>query len=213
MDELGMLLNQSPGFFTIGYTNFLKIFGTSTQSIPFYETKPTGIAFAVPNIYNGIFREKSARITFLRKVLETNFPLLDPRSKADQIAQPGLSGRLTKDELESLMEELKNVPLHPFRAPIRYAFPSDAKIHRQWFKNFANAVGIPDTTLDVPLTAVGLQSRQHEFDVSFANVGMSDTDPISGATFLFSPTASNLDLPDGRILKILNYLEDGIGQA
>ena len=46
--------------------------------------------------------------------------------------------------------------------------------------------------------------EQSEYDLMISSIGMSDTDPISGATFLFSPSGVNLDAKDGNLLKILN---------
>ncbi|NUM58518.1 MAG: hypothetical protein HUU56_07795 [Bdellovibrionaceae bacterium] len=46
--------------------------------------------------------------------------------------------------------------------------------------------------------------EQSEYDLMISSIGMSDTDTISGATFLFSPSVANLDNKDGNLLKILN---------
>lgn len=190
------------------YWELMKVFFTPDPGLTYYETRPNGVNFLIPNIGRKRFASEKARRTFLKRVLNTKLPLLNPQNRANQIPQPGLVGRLPEGELKSTLDTVNLTPDEQFDAPIVWATPDQSKANGAWVKDVANAIGLPSTFKTGPYLKVEKDWRKSDYDLMISSIGMSDTDPISAASFLFSPTATNCDFEDGRILKLLNSAKD-----
>jgi ABC-type oligopeptide transport system substrate-binding subunit len=208
LEDLDRLLKASPSFSTMRYWDEVKLFTTKDPGLTYYQTRPNGIGFLVPNPKSKVLQSPEARVTLLRRALKANFNLLVPANRAKQIPQPGLSGRLGEAEYAELMEEIAKVPEHKFTEPITWVQPAGVGENLEWNESLAKEIGLPYRMKKGTGSPMDPQWLKGDYDLMVGSIGMSDTDPISGATFLFSPTAANLDLPDGRILKLLNSAKD-----
>lgn len=206
--EFKQYFDREPTFTTMRYWELLKVFFTPDPGLTFYETRPNGVNFLIPNIGRKRFASEQARVAFLKRVLKARIPLLKPENRANQIPQPGLVGRLPELELKSVLDHLGQSPDTQFDEPIVWAIPDQLKANGSWVKEVANAIGLPVIFKNGPYLKVEQDWRKSEFDIMISSIGMSDTDPVSAASFLFSPTANYCDYEDGRILKLLNSAKD-----
>lgn len=202
--QLKALIEREPSFTTVRYWDFLKLFSTKDPGLFFYETRPNGVAFVLPNLQSDVLKEKRARLTLLKRVLRKKPELIQEKMRANQIAQPGLSGRLMDEDLKPVLESIESEPDFDFRRTLVWAAPQDAEFNKAWIEKIATAMGVPYEVRTGPTYPTDPQWTTSSFDLIIGSIGMSDTDPISGATFLFSPSGIHADLPDGVILKRLN---------
>ncbi len=208
LTELETILKKEPTFTTIRFWELLKIFDKTSSTLNYYETRPNGVNFLIPNLKSKVFNSKNARITLFNRLNKAKLDILIKNNRADQIPQPGLSGRLPVDEFDQLINQLGSTPDVTFSEPIKWLLPIGPEVNSNWLKNLAQSIAIPYTFVEGGGLSISKHLHDNAHDIAITSIGMSDTDPISGASFLFSPTALGQDLPDGRILKILNSAKE-----
>jgi ABC-type transport system substrate-binding protein len=217
LSDLQRLLERSPGFVTMRFWPRNPLFrdgGTAdAASLPYFETKPNGVAFILPNRHGKLFADARARQALLKAAFNADLALARPGLRARQIAQPGLSGRLSADEERAGQDKIAAYPGYEFKSPIRWAIPQGAYEDGAWARNVVRNLGLPSSTEDRTIYPSAKEWQAGEYDATFLGVGMSDTDPISGATFLFAPTGADADLPDHSILAGLNQAKDNVDRA
>lgn len=206
IEELESILNESPSYLTVRYWEMFKIFTKdSSVKLDFYETRPNGITFLILNSESGVFNYKQARITLLKRILNSKIELLNDNLRAFQIAQPGLSGKLSQSELTLLINKINSEVDYIFNKPIRWLIPNGPGENSEWVNSIAINSELPFEKIEGKYSdAANSNWKKGNFDIAVLSVGMSDTDPVSGASFLFSPAALGQDLEDGKILKLLN---------
>ncbi len=205
MTALAALMAKEPSYTTVRYWDMLKIFDTQETSIQFYETKPNGIAYIEANPQTGRLDSRKKRRTILKRLFSTKIPLNSPSLRAFQIAQPGLSGKMNENEISEFKKQLNSETESSIQFPLRWHIQNGPSDNPEWVKEIARATA--DAVEFVESSEPdrhGPEKERKNFDLGIFSVGMSDTDPISGATFLFSPDGCGIDLPDGKILSILN---------
>ena len=202
--ELDQMIEKYNGILTIRYSNEFKLYKTQEVGTPFYQTKYNGVSYIQLNQL-GLFSDRNKRRTFLRKVMGLNLDLLDKNARADQIPQPGLSGRISRDEVEKLMADLnKDEFSSDDMGLVKISVPANTYQDEDFYNKIIKDTGFKTEIIRGTIYPMEDEWNRVACDAVFLTVGMSDTDPISAATFLFSEKADNADLPDKRIIKILN---------
>lgn len=191
---------------TLRYWDLMKLVEElPVSNIPYYQTRPNGISFLAVNLRNGPLTKVAIRKQLLKNMFDSNINLIDPTMRAFQIAQPGLSGKMDSEEQARVQKSILSVPSQNDLPSLRWLIPNGPGENSAWVEGLANASKFPLTLVyDTYAAATDKSQRLDRFDVALLSVGMSDTDPISGASFLFSPKALGQDFADGRILRILN---------
>ncbi len=204
MDDFKALMMNEPSYSTLRYWDMIKFYEKAHSKPSFYETRPNGISFIVANPKSPNLNRK-----IRRKILKTLFsievPLNSPTLRAYQIAQPGLSGKMSELEIKDFKNELADGENDMIKTPLKWHLQNDLGDNANWIKTVAKLLTPnPEFIETKDPGRHGPQKGKMNFDLGIFSVGMSDTDPISGATFLFSPMGMGVDLPNGEILKILN---------
>ena len=203
--DLESIFSSEPAFMTVRHWPFTKLFHSPVGGqLEFYETRTNGIGFVALNQNSPIFNTLEMRRTVFWNHLNSNFNT-GGALRAFQIPQPGMIGYADEKSLpfHSFSQSLTPQQKEGFR--IRFAIPNGDYVASAWLKALGNTLfpGYVDF-VDGPTIAAGEKWDTGEIDAVFCGVGMSDTDPISGASFLFSKHGANLDLPSGDVLSILN---------
>lgn len=203
-DDLQSLLGSEPSFTTLRYWDYAAVFDDAPPHGNFYQTRPNGVAMLLPNLsVKSVFHDRAARQAFLAKLCKAQINLLNAGLRADQLAQPGLIGRLDEQSLGKIRLSLDAAEFK-FTRPVRISVPKKPSVNSAWLESVMSGVGIAYEIVDGPDNPWAPSWKNGEFDLLFGGVGMSDTDPISGATFIFSPEGAGQDVLDGRILSLLN---------
>ncbi len=203
MDDFEALFKNGTSYTTVRYWNRNPIF-SRPSSVAFYETKPNGVSYILPNQNSEIFSHKSARVELLKRVLSADIELLKPELRAKQIAQPGLSGRLSIEDEKDLLSSISNSPGYKFPRELRWAIPAGAHENHPWLESVIASTGLQSKSTEKTVYPWHDDWKAGKFDATFFGVGMSDTDPISSSSFLFTPKGGDADLPNGEILNLLN---------
>lgn len=198
------ILSQRPSYCTLRYSNVLKLFSTPDAGLKYYQTKPNGVGFIEFNRRSPLFADKRARQTILRKIFASQFPLLLSELRAYQIPQPGLTGRISIEEENREREQIQGFQESHFNRPIKWSIPGKPEENSAWHEKLVHSLGVPVEFVRGTVFAMDKRWKNGDVDATFLAIGMSDTDPISSASFLFSPSGSDADLEDGRLMKILN---------
>lgn len=204
LEKLNTLLRESPGIFTLTDSEIHRLIHTRNPGIKFVNSKYNGIFFLMFNLNSPIFRSEKARKYIAKRILETEIPLSNPDSRAFQIPQPGLTGRLEHEQLDEVLTGLRQASDYEFDRPLTWRVSNKSLYRREWVENLARAIGIPSSFVEGSLYDKSGDWASGKIDMQLQFLGMSETDPISSASFLFSPSGAGLDLSDGQILKMLN---------
>lgn len=210
ISELNTALNQEPSFTTVRYSNLYKIFDSDLGSPKFYETRPNSLIFLSFNPYSKSPLSKEQRLTITKKIFTSNLDAITSCTRAYQVALPGMSGKMEESELSETKLKITSMDDAKFKKPIKWLIPSGKGENGPWVREIAKKIALPSTYENGPIFPVDSRWKKGEFDVMISGVGMSDTDPISGATFLFAKAGNNLDTPDGKVLSKLNSAKQTI---
>jgi ABC-type transport system substrate-binding protein len=207
--EFEELFLIKPSYTTIRYWDLQKIFydvAFHKQDVLHYETKINGVSFIIPNLHSAEFKNKDARLQLAKNILNSKLLLLDEGKRAYQIAQPGLVGRMSEDELKISLDKIKLNPQYNFIKPLKWLIPVEQGENTDWFLDVAEKSNIKFERIDGKYFDVFNKKMRNnsEYDVALTSIGMADNDPISGATFLFSKNGLGQDFHDQKILNILN---------
>jgi hypothetical protein len=202
--ELKKYMEKEPSFTTIKHSETSAISWTNLDGISFYKTKPNSTVFLIPNINRDRFKTVESRVSFLKHLLRKKIPLLDGNSRAHQMLEPGFPGRMLDSEMDEVLLKIDSSPDVKVNDTTVWALPTEVTASRSWIQELAKSIELPHKFIEGPYQVYSDLWSKGQHDVLVAIVGLSDTDPISGATFLFAPTAGGLDFPDGRILNLLN---------
>ncbi len=133
-----------------------------------------------------------------------------PVKRAYQIALPGMTGRMSEKEEASFRTNITSED-HLREKQLTCALPTRGDLDTEWHRNYLQSLGVNCTFYTQKhITPHDPAWKNGEIDLLFSFVGMSDADPISSATFLFSPEGSDADLPSQDVLKILNTAKGSI---
>ena|GEM_PF-4535408 len=198
------ILSRGPSYCTLRYSNVLKMFSTADSNLKYYQTKPNGVGYIELNRRSSVFSNKAARQTILKKAFSSGFSLLLPELRAFQIPQPGLTGRISLDEEKKRRDQIQNLQETEFGRPIKWSIPSKPEEDSAWHETLVRSLNVPIDLLHETVFPMDKRWKNGEVDAAFLSVGMSDMDPVSSSTFLFSPSGSDADLEDGRLMKELN---------
>jgi MarR-like DNA-binding transcriptional regulator SgrR of sgrS sRNA len=203
LSDLSRLLSASLGYSTLRFWN-RDVRVKESVAIPYLQTQQNGLAYLLINHRYGIFRDRNLRLSFAKAILGAQLPLLEPSSRAHQIAQPGLSGRIQESEERDLLQIIGNAGNRTAPVPIKWRLPSGPNEDKEWLKLVVQASKQPAEFSYGEVWPWSSEWKKGQVDVAFAGVGMSESDPISSATFLFSPNGNDSDFSDYRLLRKLN---------
>ena len=88
--------------------------------------------------------------------------------------------------------------------PVVWSVPSKPEDDTEWHTKIVKNLGFEFKLGKGSVLPIDEEWKTSGVDATFRTIGMSDTDPISSASYLFTNKSGKADLPDGRILKILN---------
>lgn len=201
LSQLKHLLESKPSFTTLRYWEAWKIFGKTENDLLYYQTKPNGISFIVPNLKSKVYKNKEARLKLAKTVLNTSIPLLLPNNKANQIAQPGMTGRIDQQEINDYFNKIEH---NVSKQEVTLAVPNNPELNFDWYKQVASVLSPTIKVVRGGSSILADDWLNGQYDLFITSIGMSDTDPISSASFLFSPNGARIDIDNGKIMKILN---------
>ncbi len=203
--EIKNLLEKfSPAFCTLGFSVFHQMATTPEEGVQFFETRHNGLSYLLLNARGKHFRSREARRAFAKRVLLSEIALPHNLTRAFQIPQPGLVGRVPEEQESKIRKDLLSSPDVEFEGDVRVPVAQTPDMNIEWQTKFAHSVGLAVQPTEKRFFARAQEWKSGEFDVLFLSLGMSDEDPISGASFMFSPGGLNADFEDGRIMKSLN---------
>lgn len=204
-ESLNHILKQySPSFTTIRNSLFSTIASSPESGIKYYQTRPNGVAFIQLNPRSDMFNSTENRRAFEKTVLNSKMDMIAGLTRAVQIPQPGLVGRMDDIDESKLLDELKKAKsLQPSR-DIVMAISDKPDNNSNWQMAYATSLGYPMHFINRYIRPTHVEWLNGKVDAIFLSVGMSDTDPVSGATYIFSTEGANADLLDGSIMNLLN---------
>ncbi len=203
-DLKNLLERFSPAFCTLRHSIYTKIAATKEDGISFFETRHNGVGFFQLNTNSDRFRSREARRAFARRVLSSPISLPDNVTKAFQIPQPGLVGRVPSEEEEKIRQAFLAAPDVGLNGEIRIPITLSADVNVDWETKYAQSLGLSVQTEKQSIFPHSPEWKSGKYDLIFLSLGMSDEDPISGASFMFSHEGMKADFEDGRIMKSLN---------
>ncbi|MGZ3723087.1 MAG: ABC transporter substrate-binding protein, partial [Bdellovibrionales bacterium] len=164
LTELDNLLKSSPAFTTVRYTEQNKLFFTPDPGLAFYETRPNGICFLMPNLKSAVLKSRDARLAILKNIRSAVFPTLRKDSRADQIPQPGLSGRLSSEDFAKLVERTEKSAAHKFERPVVWLQSTAAGANPDLVASVAKAAGVPFTLKPGPDNPLREEWKKGDYD-------------------------------------------------
>ena len=166
--------------------------------------KPNGLGYIQLNQFGSVFSNIENRRMIQKRLFSLDIFLTTGLDRAYQIPQPALVGRMNNIELSAYLEKIRNIGEQKVLSPIKWSIPYGPEINVTWHKKIVELLDIKEDIIKHRVYPTSSEWQDGKIDATFLEVGMSDSDPISSATFIFSPAAGNGDTADGKIMKILN---------
>jgi ABC-type transport system substrate-binding protein len=210
-ESLNQEFKNNLSYTTIRYWPYWKINNNwSADSSSFYETKPNGIAFIMPNLRSPFFKDRENRRKLFKLRLLAQIHNISENLLAHQIAQPGMRGVITEKEVEKIISSIKaeNISNEFLNHPLTWCLPNENIVNKEWIVQLVKSLGLKKVHFEYGIANPWHEKwKKGECDLMFGAVGMSDTDPLSGASFLFSPQGANQDSENANALKIINSVK------